>query len=556
MLVNSFHYLRETSLHTLTNVTITGVAITPLDLFIRILTVIWSIICFSKPSWTTELTERLTSARRNLSLFQHHDGITGTDRDLVVNDYGNKLFQSILNVKSVISQTSDFFLCNDQIQYSPNIQKFHFVVDDINKFLNNGPQRKIVSLDGPSELFQVIFFNSLPRSREEVVHILVSSSNIKVLDRNRKPVPFQINPQFSDGAEISNSMLFWCPLGMILEGEWDAQFKNYKKLFEYMNAQEDWHVQAQFGTLADYFEDAHQESARLSPIRMSDASQFFPLFAGDFFTYADERDHYWSGYYTSRPFYKNLDRFSKPSWTTELTEKLTSARRNLSLFQHHDGITGTDRDLVVNDYGNKLFQSILNVKSVISQTSDFFLCNDQIQYSPNIQKFHFVVDDINKFLNNGPQRKIVSLDGPSELFQVIFFNSLPRSREEVVHILVSSSNVKVLDRNRKPVPFQINPQFSDGAEISNSMLFWCPLGMILEDWHVQAQFGTLADYFEDAHQESARLSPIRMSDASQFFPLFAGDFFTYADERDHYWSGYYTSRPFYKNLDRYLEHYL
>ncbi|KAK2717142.1 hypothetical protein QYM36_007322 [Artemia franciscana] len=731
------------------------------------------ILGFSKPSWTTELTERLTSARRNLSLFQHHDGITGTDRDLVVNDYGNKLFQSILNVKSVISQTSDFFLSNDQIQYSPNIQKFHFVVDDINKFLNNGPQRKIVSLDGPSELFQVIFFNSLPRSREEVVHILVSSSNVKVLDRNRKPVPFQINPQFSDGAEISNSMLFWCPLGMILEGEWDAQFKNYKKLFEYMNAQEDWHVQAQFGTLADYFEDAHQESARLSPIRMyntegewdaqfkkykklfeymnaqedwhvqaqfgtladyfedahqesarlspirmsdasqffplfagdfftyaderdhywsgyytsrpfyknldrfskpswttelterltsarrnlslfqhhdgitgtdrdlvvndygnklfqsilnvksvisqtsdfflcndqiqyspniqkfhfvvddinkflnngpqrkiaqfgtladyfedahqesarlspirmSDASQFFPLFPGDFFTYADERDHYWSGYYTSRPFYKNLDRFSKPSWTTELTERLTSARRNLSLFQHHDGITGTDRDLVVNDYGNKLFQSILNVKSVISQTSDFFLCNDQIQYSPNIQKFHFVVDDINKFLNNGPQRKIVSLDGPSELFQVIFFNSLPRSREEVVHILVSSSNVKVLDRNRKPVPFQINPQFSDGAEISNSMLFWCPLGMILGIIQ-KAQFGTLADYFEDAHQESARLSPIRMSDASQFFPLFAGDFFTYADERDHYWSGYYTSRPFYKNLDRYLEHYL
>ncbi|KAK2716932.1 hypothetical protein QYM36_007170 [Artemia franciscana] len=199
------------------------------------------------------------------------------------------------------------------------------------------------------------------------------------------------------------------------EGEWDAQFKNYKKLFEYMNAQDDWHVQAQFGTLADYFEDAHQELARLSPIRMSDASQFFPLFAGDFFTYADERDHYWSGYYTSRPFYKNLDRY----------------------LEHYLYNTEGELDAQFKNY-KKLFE-------------------------------------------------------------------------------------------------YMNAQ---------------------EDWHVQAQFGTLADYFEDAHQESARLSPIRMSDASQFFPLFAGDFFTYADERDHYWSGYYTSRPFYKNLDRYLEHYL
>lgn len=75
----------------------------------------------------------------------------------------------------------------------------------------------------------------------------------------------------------------------------------------------------------------------------------------------------------------------------------------------------------------------------------------------------------------------------------------------------------------------------------------------------QAQFGTLADYFRAVQEESGTTGAegeVKGIEGGTTFPTLAGDFFTYADRDDHYWSGYYTSRPFHKSLVRVLEGYL
>ena len=131
--------------------------------------------------------------------------------------------------------------------------------------------------------------------------------------------------------------------------EADLQFDNHQRIHDYINENIEG-VDIRFGTLSDYFE---------AVIGKFDA----PVLKGSFFTYSDRNEDYWSGYFTSRIFDKALDRqlervlyAATKMGGTKL--ELQEPRRALSLFQHHDGVTGTAKTNVVTDYARRIHNAI------------------------------------------------------------------------------------------------------------------------------------------------------------------------------------------------------
>ncbi|XP_076370606.1 alpha-mannosidase 2-like isoform X1 [Tachypleus tridentatus] len=279
------------------------------------------------------------------------------------------------------------------------------------------------------------------------------------------------------------------------EVEWDQQYKNYKKLFNFINANKDYNVDIKFGTLGDYFQEVHKRMRNLNNDKI-------PTLLGDFFpygdVYADGKPSYWTGYFTTRPMWKKFCR-DLESWlrSAEILyslakavviqqgnaqflelmhqnyEHLTFARQALGLFQHHDAITGTSKQRVMHDYGQKLFKGFQGTKDVIATTAQFLLFqNMTINQSVDDQQMskipNLVPDDKRLYYDSLPEKNVL-LVSTSEGQKIVLFNSFPFHRHEVVHVLVKNPHVRVVNSSNKEVLSQVNPIWNNSAEISDKV---------------------------------------------------------------------------------------
>ncbi|XP_023924146.1 alpha-mannosidase At3g26720 [Quercus suber] len=249
----------------------------------------------------------------------------------------------------------------------------------------------------------------------------------------------------------------------------NSWFRQMDKFIHYVN--EDGRVNALYSTPSIYTDAKYATKEK------------WPLKTEDFFPYADHPNAYWTGYFTSRPAFKGyvrmmsgyylaarqLEFFKGRNKSGPNTDALADA---LAIAQHHDAVSGTEREHVAADYAKRLSMGYAEAEKVVSSSLGFLadLRSSTRQGNPvtNFQQCPLLN------ISYCPPSEAVLSDGKSLV--VVVYNPLGWKREEVIRIPVSSDKVFVQD--------------SDGREIESQLLPLSNVTLSMRNYYVKAYMGT------------------------------------------------------------------
>ncbi|WCJ40236.1 Alpha-mannosidase [Euphorbia peplus] len=248
----------------------------------------------------------------------------------------------------------------------------------------------------------------------------------------------------------------------------ESWFQEMDKLIHYVNM--DGRVNALYSTPSIYTDAKHA------------SNEPWPSKTDDFFPYADRANAYWTGYFSSRPALKRyvrmmsgyylaarqLEFFKGRSNTWPNTDSLADA---MAIAQHHDAVTGTEKQHVANDYAKRLSIGYTEAEKVVA-SSLACLTESTLQNGCQNPAIKFQQCPLLN-ISYCPATEINQFHGKNLI--VVVYNALGWKRNDVIQIPVVDDEVTVYD--------------SAGGEIESQLLPLADAYLALRKSYVQAYLG-------------------------------------------------------------------
>ncbi|XP_069124923.1 lysosomal alpha-mannosidase-like [Argopecten irradians] len=169
----------------------------------------------------------------------------------------------------------------------------------------------------------------------------------------------------------------------------NAWYKNIDKLMKYVNKQSNrTSVNVLYSTPSCYL-----SSLNKAPVR-------WPTKKDDFFPYAHRPHSFWTGYFTSRPALKDyvrrtnnflqvtkqMDAIAALHDTDNSTYEIQILKEAMGVAQHHDAVSGTEKQPVAYDYAQRLARGVMECQKVVNDAYGKLLPLDSA-YTPPGQQF-------------------------------------------------------------------------------------------------------------------------------------------------------------------------
>ncbi|XP_013877498.1 lysosomal alpha-mannosidase [Austrofundulus limnaeus] len=271
-------------------------------------------------------------------------------------------------------------------------------------------------------------------------------------------------------------------------------YKNLDKLIHYVNAQQanGSMVNVLYSTPSCYLQELHR------------ANLTWPLKEDDFFPYADDAHNFWTGYFTSRPALKRYERITNSNLQTcNQLEVLAgpasrkgpfgkgdseTLRKAMAVAQHHDAVSGTEKQHVANNYAKMLANGWQHCQVLVS--------NSLASLSGSSAE-RIYCDNLNI--------SVCPLTESSKKFSVSVYNSLAQPLSWPIRLPVNGTAYRVADAKGKPVDSQVVPVSRSTQEVRRNR------GFAMNELVFQVQAPPLgySTYFVSAIQDAPPLFPPR-----------------------------------------------